>query len=144
MRRFILKRDEDETGMSGTGTVAYGVEFNNGMVVMSWDSKFTSVSTFTSISVVEQLHSHSGKDNTEVLWVDEKHRTPEHLLELAKKVLSSKAEEINEKKAREERRESTSEDTIPGSKSSMGVPGDSPESSRDGDSPDNTDDLSER
>lgn len=99
MRRFILHRKEDATGMSGTGAVAYGVEFNNGMVVLSWDSKFTSVSTFTSISVVEQLHSHNGKDDTEVLWVDNKHLTPKQLLDIANDLLELKADELQEKKS---------------------------------------------
>ena len=36
MQRFSLKRLEDETGISGTGYVAEGVEFTHGKCVLVW------------------------------------------------------------------------------------------------------------
>ena len=35
-RRFRLVREEDESGVSGTGVVAVGVEFPSGAVVFEW------------------------------------------------------------------------------------------------------------
>lgn len=35
-RRFRLVRDEDETGISGTGIVAVGIEFPSGAAVFEW------------------------------------------------------------------------------------------------------------
>jgi hypothetical protein len=35
-RTFRLRRDVDDTGISGTGFVAEGVQFNNGTIVISW------------------------------------------------------------------------------------------------------------
>jgi len=35
MRTFFLERIEDETGISGTGIVAEGVEFSDGQIAMN-------------------------------------------------------------------------------------------------------------
>ena len=35
-RRFVLDRDVDETGVSGTGVVAEGIEFSDGVVSLRW------------------------------------------------------------------------------------------------------------
>ena len=71
MRRFYLNRKEDVTGMSGTGRVADGVEFENGQVALTWKKEFPSVTVFQSISTVEKLHTHNGKDPTKIVWVDD-------------------------------------------------------------------------
>lgn len=67
-RRFQLHRDQDESGVSGTGIVAEGVEFTGGMVAMSWISEYVCVNVYANIKVVEALHGHGGK--TRVVWVD--------------------------------------------------------------------------
>jgi len=36
MRRFLLVRDCDPSGVSGTGIVAEGVQFSDGTAVMHW------------------------------------------------------------------------------------------------------------
>ena len=36
IRRFDLIREEDESGVSGTGVVAVGIEFPNGYVELQW------------------------------------------------------------------------------------------------------------
>ena len=69
MRRFLLVRDEDASGISGTGTVAEGVEFTNGMVTMTWLSAHRCVTVHESIKTVHALHGHGGK--TKVEWQDE-------------------------------------------------------------------------
>lgn len=68
IRRFCLNRKEDETGISGTGIVAEGVEFTNGAVVMTWYSPHRCVNVYESIKTVYELHGHDGK--TEVVWID--------------------------------------------------------------------------
>lgn len=68
-RRFILERDEDVTGTSGTGVVAEGVQFSGGKVVLHWFSHFGAVNVYDNIEVVRVLHGHSGR--TRVTWLDE-------------------------------------------------------------------------
>jgi hypothetical protein len=69
-RRFRLVRREDETGMSGIGTVAYGVEFQDGTAVMRWCTATGPQSTTIFLNVNELLviHGHNGK--TIVEWMD--------------------------------------------------------------------------
>lgn len=68
MRRFKVKREEDESGISGTGVVAEGVEFENGKVVIQWLSHKPSVTVFDNIKHIKDLHGHGGK--TKVVWID--------------------------------------------------------------------------
>ncbi len=69
MRRFELHRTADISGMSGTGVVADGIEFTNGMCAISWRSEFRTVNVHESIKSVEVLHGHEGA--TRVVWIDE-------------------------------------------------------------------------
>jgi hypothetical protein len=55
-----LQRDVDETGVSGTGRVAEGVEFSNGWCALTWLSKHSSVAFYESIGKVEAIHGHHG------------------------------------------------------------------------------------
>jgi len=71
MRRFYLFRKEDVHGMSGTGRVADGVEFDNGWVALTWKGEVASLTTFHSISAVQKLHTHNGQHDTQIIWVDE-------------------------------------------------------------------------
>lgn len=68
MRRFQLRRDEDETGVSGIGVVAEGVEFTSGMVAMTWYSPHRCINIYESVKTVEELHGHEGK--TEIVFLD--------------------------------------------------------------------------
>jgi len=70
MRRFHLVRREDETGVSGTGIVAEGIQFTSGVCVLSWLTAIKSIAAiYDNINVVEWLHGHGGK--TVVKWVDD-------------------------------------------------------------------------
>jgi hypothetical protein len=60
-----LLRHEDVTGSSGTGIVAEGVIFDNGMCSMCWLSEISTVTVFPKITAVKKLHGHAGK--TEVI-----------------------------------------------------------------------------
>lgn len=68
MRRFILIRHADASGVSGTGIVAEGVEFASGRVALTWLSQYGTVNVYDNIKVVEALHGHDGM--TTVEWVD--------------------------------------------------------------------------
>jgi hypothetical protein len=68
MKRFVLRRDEDVTGTSGTGVVAEGIMFSNGKVALHWISQFGSVNVYDSMQVCETLHGHEG--NTVIVWID--------------------------------------------------------------------------
>lgn len=61
MRTFHLQRHEDESGVSGTGMVAEGIEFSNGKVCVAWLSKVRSETIYDSIEEVAQIHGHGGK-----------------------------------------------------------------------------------
>ena len=69
MKRFILNRIEDETGISGTGTVAEGVQFSDGKVTMRWIvGEHRSTVVWDSIEAVDKIHGHGGR--TVIEWVD--------------------------------------------------------------------------
>lgn len=69
-QRFELIRYEDESGVSGTGTVAYGVVFPepNGRAVLGWVTDVNSVAVYGSLEEVREIHGHEGK--TEVVLID--------------------------------------------------------------------------
>ena len=71
MRRFVLQRHEDATGVSGIGLVAEGIEFTDGIVVMKWIvGDFRSMTIWNQgIEAVIQIHGHDGR--TEVVWIDQ-------------------------------------------------------------------------
>ena len=68
-RRFQLHRKDDETGVSGTGIVAEGVQFSNNECVLNWMSKRSSIGIYTHMADIEHIHGHEGK--TRVVWVDD-------------------------------------------------------------------------
>lgn len=69
IRRFQLFRHEDESGVSGTGVVAWGCVFPNGQVSLTWNGTPTSTAWYDSIEDLIEIHGHDGK--TEVDWIDE-------------------------------------------------------------------------
>lgn len=77
-RRFRLVREEDETGVSGTGVVGVGSKYPDGTAVFMWtndrnpdgpDTEENSVYVYPGgMGDVREVHGHSGK--TRVEWVD--------------------------------------------------------------------------
>jgi hypothetical protein len=69
-RRFVLVRDEDETGVSGTGIVAEGIRFSSGAVALQWTTDWPTSVVFheRGIESVEHVHGHNGK--TRIEWMD--------------------------------------------------------------------------
>lgn len=68
MRRFTLQRDVDPTGISGTGTIAEGVQFSSGECAVKWMTPIWSVVFYLSIAAVEHIHGHNGA--TRIVWLD--------------------------------------------------------------------------
>lgn len=66
MRLFYLQRNEDFSGVSGTGRVAEGVEFSNGRCALSWLTPTTSVAIYNTIEELEHIHGHEGR--TQVVY----------------------------------------------------------------------------
>lgn len=74
-RTFTIHREQDITGISGTGHVADGVVFPDGVTVVRWRDlggpaaergvRPTTVA-FESIDAVEALHGHNGA--TRIVW----------------------------------------------------------------------------
>ncbi len=69
MRRFRLKRKEDETGISGTGYIAEGVQFSDGQCVINWLTATSSMGIYHSVVEMQHIHGHGGK--TVVEWIDD-------------------------------------------------------------------------
>lgn len=61
MKLFELRRDVDESGISGTGTVAQGIVFDNGWCALCWLTEHKSMAMYTSIDEVIHIHGHAGK-----------------------------------------------------------------------------------
>lgn len=68
-RRFHLQRHNDETGVSGTGTVAEGTQYQDGTITMRWCvNPARSTTTYDNHHDVTTIHGHDGK--TEIIWID--------------------------------------------------------------------------
>lgn len=66
MKKFVLSRAEDMSGVSGTGDVAEGVEFSNGRVVLHWYGTHSSLVIYDNIKEVDTIHGHEGR--TVIRW----------------------------------------------------------------------------
>lgn len=69
-RAFVLKRHEDATGVSGTGIVAGGVLFPDGVVALRWYSQWPTSVVFhdKGLDSVRAVHGHDGK--TEIVFAN--------------------------------------------------------------------------
>lgn len=90
MRTFRMFRIEDESGVSGTGYVAQGIEFDNGKCAIAWLTNVSSVALYDNIEDLVKIHGHDGKTVIEwyqigtmgmgsrgietLIWNDKEHR----------------------------------------------------------------------
>lgn len=65
MRTFTMVRDEDVSGVSGTGAVAQGVEFDDGTVVIRWFGQDRSTVVWSDILAAQRVHGHDGRTRFE-------------------------------------------------------------------------------
>jgi hypothetical protein len=68
MMRFELHRQVDVTGVSGTGHVADGVLFGDGVVVVRWRGAHATTTVHASLASVDAIHLHGGA--TQIRWLD--------------------------------------------------------------------------
>ena len=59
-RLFVLQRDQDISGISGTGIVADGVQWPNGQVTLCWRGEHSSVAVWPCMSDAMWCHGHDG------------------------------------------------------------------------------------
>ena len=59
-RTFYLQRNEDWSGISGTGLVAVGFEFDQ-LVMLHWLDQHGSTFWYESVAMVERVHGHEGR-----------------------------------------------------------------------------------
>ncbi len=69
IRRFLLIRERDLTGVSGTGIVAEGAIFSNGVSVLHWLREPQAVGMYQTISDLIAVHGHEGA--TQVQFIDQ-------------------------------------------------------------------------
>lgn len=68
-RRFRLLREEDETGVSGTGEVAQGVLFFDGWFALHWIREPALMTTvYNDLDRMIAVHGHGGK--TRIDFID--------------------------------------------------------------------------
>jgi hypothetical protein len=67
MRKFNLVREEDATGVSGTGIVAQGVIFDDETVAMRWLTATASTAIYDSLVDVITIHGHGGRTRVDIL-----------------------------------------------------------------------------
>ena len=79
MRRFVMHREFDVSGVSGTGLVLEGVLFSTGVVVVHWltPPPRGSISVFDSLDQFLAIHVRPHPDNQTVLvFEDGEHLAP--------------------------------------------------------------------
>ena len=60
IRPFHLVRNEDQSGISGTGIVAWGVVFPDGHTVLRWNTKWHTTGVYDSLEQMLEIHGHGG------------------------------------------------------------------------------------
>lgn len=69
MRRFVLVRYEDPSGVSGVGVVAEGTAFTDGTVALQWCGSAPAISIWPSTDAMLEVHGHGRR--TVIQWIDE-------------------------------------------------------------------------
>ena len=59
-RLFIIDRSKDNSGISGVGVVAEGVQYTDGTVVIRWITETATTALFDSIEDVQKVHGYRG------------------------------------------------------------------------------------
>jgi hypothetical protein len=58
MKMFILNRLIDDSGVSGTGIIAEGVQFDDGRCVLRWKTSKSSIAIYNNIQDLKDIHGH--------------------------------------------------------------------------------------
>lgn len=62
-QRFIIVREKDASGISGTGRVLDGVIFHTGQVVVCWRSNYASITIFENWDSFDSVHLKAHPEN---------------------------------------------------------------------------------
>ncbi len=73
-RRFVFLRDEDETGVSGTGLVVMGVLYPDGRCHYRWMTEHQTDQMADSLDKLEIIHGHNGR--TRIVFLDDEEGVP--------------------------------------------------------------------
>lgn len=68
MRRFVLVRDNDVTGISGEGVIIWGVQFPDGVVAYRWNTGTATTCIADRFEDLITVHGHNGE--TRFVWLD--------------------------------------------------------------------------
>lgn len=68
MRRFVIDRKSDITGISGTGVILYGIEWIRGGPCDVYWLKTQTTGQYPSIDVVRSTHCYN--NNAEIIFLD--------------------------------------------------------------------------
>jgi hypothetical protein len=77
-RRFVFLRDEDETGVSGTGLVVMGVLYPDGRCHYRWMTEHQTDQMADSLDKLEIIHGHQGR--TRIVFLDDEDGVPDRIL----------------------------------------------------------------
>ena len=69
VRRFVLVREKDLTGVSGIGVVAEGAVFSNGLSIIRWLREPHAVGMYQSVKDLIAVHGHGGA--TQIQFIDQ-------------------------------------------------------------------------
>jgi len=93
VKLFELRRKIDISGVSGIGTVAQGVIFDNGKVALTWLTPFTSVTVYENLNHVIAVHGHDGA--TQIVQIADLSDENEFMKPFREKILNSGTEELS-------------------------------------------------
>jgi len=96
LKPFYVDRIEDETGVSGTGVVAYGVVLPSGKVVMEWDTATSSITLFNNIKDVEKIHGHGGKTQIKFMEKNASNKRLDILMKVAQELPDYRLDPVRE------------------------------------------------
>ncbi len=69
VRRFVLVRERDLTGVSGVGVVAEGAMFSNGLSIIRWLREPHAVGMYQTVADLIAVHGHGGA--TQIQFIDQ-------------------------------------------------------------------------
>ena len=69
MRIFRVDRKDDESGVSGTGHVIDGVEFDDGTVVIRWRTDMASIAIYKNFAEFKAIHIDSHPQNETIVKI---------------------------------------------------------------------------
>lgn len=73
-RRFVFIRDDDETGISGTGLVVMGVLYPDGRCHYRWMTKYQTDQGADDLETLYAVHGHEGR--TRIVFLDDEAGQP--------------------------------------------------------------------